>query len=215
MATLASIRNQLLDELARTGQLTSQAHTYINQAIKHYKKKNFYFNEKRTTLTSSAGAEYYDLTADFAILHSLTIRINTNDYPLRQRTFSQIDDMYSNQYSLSASGTATVSSLTGYPQDFAIYNYKIRLHPIPAGAYQMKMAYRREAEQLSSTASTNVLIENADDLIIARAGALMSLKILQDQKRAAEFRATEEDALRMMDSNTTEYQMTGYTRRRK
>ena len=204
MATLASIRNQLLDELARTGQLTAQAHTYINQAIKHYKKKTFYFNEKRATMTSTAGQEYYNLTADFATMYNLTININTNNYPLRPKTFQKMDELY-----------ISAENYTGYPQDYAIFNYQLRLQPVPSGAYKLTMAYKREAEQLSSTSSTNVLIENADDLIIARAGALMSLKILQDQKRSQEFRATENDALQMLESNTSEYQMTGYTKRRK
>ena len=204
MATLASIRNQLLDELARTGQLTSQAHTYINQAIKHYKKKSFYFNEKKIELTSVASQEYYDLTADFATMVNLTININTNNYPLRYKTFNKMDELY-----------ISSDNYTGYPQDYTIFNHQLRLQPVPSGAYKLTMAYRREAEQLSATSATNVMITNADDLIIARAGGLMALKILQDQKRATEFRATEADALQMLESNTTEYAMTGYTKRRK
>lgn len=204
MATLASVRNQLLDELARTGQLTSQAHTYINQSIKHYQNKTFWFNENRIEFTSTSGQEYYNLTTDFATIYNLTININTNNYPLRPKTMNKMDELY-----------ISAENYTGYPQDYAIFNRQVRLQPVPSGAYKLTMTYKRRPEQLSATSATNVLIENADDLIIARAGKLMSALILQDTARAAIFQQAESEALRTHKDDTTQYQMTGYTKRRR
>lgn len=220
MATLSSVTSQLLDELARTGQLTSQAHTYINQAIKHYQNKTFWFSEKRVEFTASAGQEYYDLTTDFATMYNLRVSIgvnnvsdtasthiqfnNPNTYPLRFRTNNHMDDLF-----------IAAANYTGYPQDYSIFNRQVRLGPVPNLAHKLTMTYKRRPEQLSATGATNVLINNADDLVIARAGKLMAGLILQDMNRAQAFAIAEKEALQMHRADTNEYQMTGHTKRRK
>ena len=204
MATLKTVTNQLLDELARTGQLTSQAATYINQSIKHYQNKTFWFNEKTIEFSTTASGEYINLTSDFANEYGLNIRINTNNYPLNRKTMQEMDELY-----------ISAGNYTGYPQDYAIFNRQVRLGPVPNGGYPLIMHYKRRAEQLSATSATNVMIENADDLVIARAGKLMCGLVLQDTQRAQIFSVAEQEALRSHESDTTQYQMTGYTKRRR
>jgi len=203
MSSRGETTSILLDELARTGQLTSQAHIYIDEAIDHYSRKAFWFNEQLATAQTVAGEEYLDLPADWGLEYSLSIQINSNSYPLIERTYAQMEDLY-------VSG----SNYQGYPEDFCIYRQQIRLGPIPSQAFTLKLAYLETPDELSSDASTNIALENINSLIRMRAGRRMSGLILQDEKREATFAREEADAAREAKSKTVRYQMVGKSRPR-
>jgi len=203
MSSRQETTNILLDELARTGQLTSQAHVYLNEAIEHYSRTAFWFNEELATAQSVAGEEYLDLPSDWGLDYSLSIQINTNSYPLIERTYAQMEDLYihGNNYQ-------------GYPEDFCIYRQQIRLGPIPSQAFTMKMAYLATPDDLTSDAATNISLENINELVRMRAARRMARRILQDDKREQSFRQDEAEALSEAKSRTARYQMTGHSRPR-
>jgi len=196
-------RNQLLDELFRTGQLTSQAHTYINKAIDFYKKTPTYFNEEVSTAQTVAGEEYFDLPIDYGSLQSLTLQVDTNEYRLIHRTMQEMDDMY-----------VSADNYTGYPQDFCIFRNQIRLGPVPDQAYTLKMAYRRYPETASASHQVNIWLDNEPDLIIARAAQQMCFKIIQDVPRGQVFKMEEKEYQQEMTSTTARKVMRGYTKGR-
>lgn len=216
MATLSSTTAQLLDELARTGQLTAQAHVQINSAVRYYRDKGYWFMEGQETLTCSAGQEYYTLSADFANIYNAVVDIksydssdsssvtSTNTYPLHSRTQQHMDELY-----------VSPDNYTGYPQDYSIYNGQIRLGPVPSGEYVIRMNVEKRAEVLSATSATNVMLAHAEELIIARAAKHMCMKILQDDKRAMIFAQIEQEERQNIQSETTRRLTTGHTKPRR
>ena len=206
--TLKEIRDQLLDETRRTGQLTSQATTYINSAIDFYKHDTFRFNEETVTATTTAGSEYIDLPADFDIEFSISIDSNGNGdfFPLKRLTMQEMDERYMNS-----------SDYTGQPEYYTIFGEQLRLLPVPdASDYQILYAYRKmPTSDLSADADTNFFLDNAYDLVLNRAGAIMSIKILEDEKKAMQFKLIEKEEVAKHRSRTTQYALRGSTKRRR
>lgn len=204
--TLASTRNQLLDELDRTGQLTAQAHRYINQAIDHYKKDAFWFNEQIATSHTIANQEYLALPIDWGEEYTLSLDSTGNGdfYPLNYRTMEEMEELYiaSGQY-------------TGIPIDYTIFRQEIRLGPIPDDRYPVKMAYRVDPGTASESSQTNVYLENANNLILSRAASKMCRKILKNTQRSVEFASDESEARAKLRGQTTRYQMRGYAKGRR
>ena len=203
MSSRQETTNTLLDELDRTGQLTSQAHTYIDEAIDHYSRNAFWFNEEIATAQTVTGEEYLDLPANWGLEYTINVQIGTNTYPLNERTFAQMDDLY-----------ISAANYTGYPEDYCIYREQIRLGPIPSGAYTLKMAYLKQPNDLTSDSATNISLENINELVRMRAARRMCERILQDTDRAQYFLRDEMEALRMARSKSSRYQMTGHSRKR-
>jgi len=202
--SFGSIRNDVLDELFKTGSLTAQAENHIKKAIEHYKYDAFWFNEQISTAQTIAGQEYMALPDDYGDDFNLSITINTNSYPLKRRTFKEMEELY-----------VSSQDYNGYPQDYCLFKRELRLGPIPAQAWKLTMAYRRFPLDLSASADTNIFTDNAENLILSRAASTVSGRILRDQKRAVEFKALEKEARQKLSGTTARYVMRGHGQRRK
>lgn len=205
MSTLQIARNTLLDELDRVGQLTAQAHTYISEAVEHYSQKPFWFNDEIATAQTVQDQEYLDLPDDWGLNYSLSIEIGSNSYPLKERTWQEMEDSY-----------VSSSNYSGYPEEFCVFRNQLRLGPIPNSAYTLKMAYLKQPAELSAEGTTNIFILNVQELIRMRAGRRMARRVMRDEKLAEIFRQDEAEALQMAHSKTAQYQLgSGHTRKRK
>ena len=63
---------------------------------------------------------------------------------------------------------------SGQPKWYTIIANEIRLGPVPAGAYEMEMLFWRKFPNLSSTHTTNWMLQNAPDVYLY--GALLELE---------------------------------------
>jgi len=73
---------------------------------------------------------------------------------------------------------------SGRPKWYTIIANEIRLGPVPAGAYEMEMLFWRKFPNLSSTHTTNWMLQNAPDVYLY--GALLELEpFIQNDGRIA------------------------------
>ena len=72
----------------------------------------------------------------------------------------------------------------GVPKYYTIIANEIRIGPTPAGAYEMEMLFWRKFPSLTSTATTNWMLQNAPDVYLY--GSLLELEpFIQNDQRVA------------------------------
>lgn len=72
----------------------------------------------------------------------------------------------------------------GVPKYYTIIANEIRIGPTPAGAYEMEMLFWRKFPSLTSTATTNWMLQNAPDVYLY--GSLLELEpFIQNDQRIA------------------------------
>ena len=187
MATYADMRARIADELANDGDIsTAQINYAIQDAIKLYERRGWYFNQKVATFTTVAAQEYYG-ASDLADIPNLiqidaaTATLNGYKNPLRPVDFLTIDD--------SQDGT-----VTAFPNLFAYYKQEIRLYPIPDAAYTVTLSYVYRLATLSADSDTNAWTEDAEELIRQCAKRRIALNYLQSEEVAARFATLEREA---------------------
>ena len=176
MSTFGIMQDRIADELARTD-LTSQIAKSIQTAIRHYERERFFFNETQSTLTTSIDQEYY-AESDFATapaiveIDSARITVNGSNYTLIRRDFDYIDQI------------ATNADLTGDPTDYAYYNKKIRLYPIPDAARVIVVSHVTKPATLSATTDTNAWMTDAEEMIRMKAKADLFYNVIRNPEEA-------------------------------
>src|SRR3972149_4580416 len=98
MTTYATMRARIAEELIDSAITTAHINNAIQQAIKHYERKPWWFNQKAGTFATVAAQELYT-TSDLAdipkmvIIQSMVIGVSsTTKAPLRGLDNSNIDD---------------------------------------------------------------------------------------------------------------------------
>jgi len=183
MATLSEVTDEILDEMRRTGELTAQVQTAIKDAIKHYERERFTWNEARAVAVTGAGQEYYGLPSDVIEIDSLTVKDGTSIKELREVNYVQIDVAQSN------------TQWTGEPAEYAIYDGQLRLYPTPDATYSLMMSYVHSLPELSATSDTNAWIDQGKQLIKYRAKWRLYTDIINEPERALAMKMAEQDAL--------------------
>lgn len=199
-ATLHTVVERILDDLFRTD-LTAQATTALQGAIRHYDSYPWWFTQEIGTIVTVADQQYYDLPDDFGALASITITRDRTTYPLRSRTQEQLDAF-------------TDIDHTGQPVDYAIFDERLRLWPIPDDVYTATLSYRIRLPEISegeANAWTNV----AEELIRRRAEADVAYSVLRDAEAYQIFKVMEQDALSALRRENMARVATGYTRRKR
>lgn len=135
---------------------------YINDAIAHYQRYRFWFNETSATQNTADGTATYAWPTDMVELDSLIITVGTTLTPLRQVAPRDIDEMY------------VSSTFKGVPSVYADYKQQFRLYPTPNGTYTLTQYYLKNYTPLASgSGSSNVWTTEAEELIRTRAKKLL------------------------------------------
>lgn len=176
MSTFGTMQDRIADEIARTD-LTTQIKRAIQTVIRHYERERFFFNENQATFTTSISQEYYQ-ESDFASapsiveIDSMRVTKNGSTYTLLRRDFAYIDSIQSN------------SAYTGTPTDYAYYNKKIRLYPIPDAANVMVVSHVTKPATLSATTDTNAWMTEGEEMVRLKAKADIYLNVIRDPQEA-------------------------------
>lgn len=202
MSDLGTMENRVSDELNRTD-MTAYARTAIQTAIKHYEGTRFWFNEGRSTASTVADQEWYDMPSDFREIDSLKITINDNDYVLNERHYSEIENW-----------AITPSAYTGYPTDYCIYNDQLRLYPAPNDVYTLSISYWKDLTDIATATDSNAWMVEAEELIRSRVEADLCFRVIRDFERAQGFKTLETEALNRLLAETGRRTTTGYSKRR-
>lgn len=181
MSTLLAMKTRIADEIVRDD-LSSQIANAITTAIALWSPTRFHFNEKRYSLNTVAGTEYYALSSltntDGSALDtgetlievdSFTLTYNNQPYPLQDMTQQAVDREQSPS-----------SLYTGQPWGYAIFADQIRLHPIPDQVYACTISAHAQLGSLSSDASTNAWMTDGEALIRNQAKIILYRDIVRD-----------------------------------
>jgi hypothetical protein len=165
MGTFAQMETRIIAELHRDD-VATQVDDYINDAINHYSRYRFWFNEKSATIQTmtDSGVTYdiYDWPTDFVKLDSMVLTINNAVTPLAQVSPRELDELYIR------------STDRGQPTLFATYAKQFRLYPTPDKVWPLTLYYLFNIPPDSTGGQgDNMWTENAEELIRTRAKKLL------------------------------------------
>lgn len=177
-------RTDLLAPLSDSGLTLSPVKNAIQSAVSKWEREPFYFNETfdyaTPLFTTVLGQEFYDVddepvSGDPVITGTpyfleLNLLINATRSPITKRSWQYIDDMASNPTS------------RGMPTDWAYFSARIRLYPIPDGAYPVRASRTGRLAALALDADANAWTEDAFDLIKSEAKLILAREVLHDDE---------------------------------
>jgi hypothetical protein len=172
--TLGYLKDRIADEIARDD-LTTQIAAAVGDAIAIYQKERFRFSETRdVTWNTVIGQEFYT-AADNPVIAShyyidyLVAFIGGIASDLHQYTPDELELL------------AQDPVQSGTPEGFAFYNEQIRLYPVPAAVYPMRMgAHVLVAAPATDSTAGNRWMTDAERLIRARAKYQIAVNITLD-----------------------------------
>lgn len=161
--------SRIENELGGRTDLATEIGLAINSAIFKFQREQFYFNQLRSTgaFTTVYGQEFYT-SSDAAIIGTLphidklSVLISGNRYFMVGRTEQYMEDV-----SMSPTNY-------GQPVDWSYYQQRIRMYPIPDGAYPVNIlcfnlltltgdynnAWTNDAEELIRCEAKRDIMEN-------------------------------------------------------
>jgi hypothetical protein len=161
MSTFAQMEARIISELHRDD-IASVVDDYINDAIAHYQRFRFWFNEKKSMTVTVAGTDLYNWPTDLVKLDRLVMLVNSRETGLELVAPEDID------------GLGIQASDRGEPEWYANYGKAFRLYPCPDKAYPLAQYYlfTVPAENTGS-AVENMWTKEAEELIRTRAKKLL------------------------------------------
>lgn len=164
MSTYAELQALIADDLDRSD-LTSQIQTAIKDAIDHYEKQRFYFNESRSLTFSTVDGQEFYTSADSSDIPNL-IMIDIAKLTISAGDAYELDRV---PYSDLEHDSTSVTIDEGRPTDIAYYGKQIRLYPIPDAVYTVRVSGVFSLPELSADSDENVWTTDAKHLIRSRA----------------------------------------------
>lgn len=181
MTTLAIMKARIASELRRSD-LTDQITSAITTAIEAYQHERLDFQETRSvTFSTVADQEFYD-SDDAANLGTIEfidyVKLYVDNYPYRLKA----DDPGTLEQ-LSQNGTHT-----GTPLNYAYYGGQIRLWPVPAAVYTVRIGgVAKVAAPATDNEADNPWMTTAEELIRCRAKYELFEHVLMDMEKAPRF----------------------------
>lgn len=196
MTSLALLRSAVADDLERSD-LNSQITTEINNAIREYSRRRFWFNMTRTTTFSTVAAQEFYGASDSANIPYLTqidlavLTDGSNKYPLIPVDNTALEMM----------DTPTMAD--NRPTHFSYVVDQIRLWPTPDAAYSIRIDGMVSPVDLSADGDSNVFLTQAFDVIRHSARRRVQANTLKDQNGALMSAESERAALDSLNLHTT------------
>lgn len=203
MSTLTIMRERVAQETRRkayadVGTVYQNAiNDAINTAIDSYVDERAWFNETRSsTFTTVADQEFYTAADDADI--GRIIKIDYVKLQVGDSVFDLMPDFPSEIESAANNATAT-----GQPGWWVFYDESIRLYPVPAEAWTVRIAgtYKIAAPATADEASNPWMVE-AERLIRCRAKYELALHVLRDTELAQLMGTSVTEALEQMRRRT-------------
>lgn len=184
MTMLSDLSSAIADDIDDTeGEYGAQIIKAVQAAQRYCERENYYFNETRDqTFDTVEGQEWYgaDDNANIPTLVHIHALYSEDGNGVRLKLIPVHQDEIERLSDSSAS--------TGEPYCWAYYGQKIRLYPVPgAQVFTIRMQispYRLGA--LSAGTDTNAWLDEAYDLMKARAKYILAKDTLKDAAMAVE-----------------------------
>lgn len=157
----------------------------INDAIKYWKFRRFWFNEVSDTATMTAGSSAFPYPSDFLVPATqddgFNIQYSSVRYPLQKITQGNFDSIF-------------LDNGNGLPVYYAkIGNTGYQAYPIPDQNYVVGRHYIKDYVQMVGDTDENDFTTYADRLINLWALANLSAELRQDDKMEAYYRSAATD----------------------
>ena len=196
MSTLGELKTEIADDMDRSD-LGSAIGTEINNAIRHYQSRHFYFTETRDkTFDTVAGQIWYTPSDDadigkFVSFDFVHITIGNNRYRL---THYPID-----RFEILTDANAT----NGQPYAYTRYNKNIGIFPPADQAYTVRIigAYMQDGPASDGEAD-NVWMVDAYNMIRARTLSRLYAYKIHDDAKAEKFALLEAAELERIEAET-------------
>lgn len=198
MSIFYDMMGRIADDLDRQD-LYTQIKLGINRAITHYQTEPFWFKETSTSFSAVSGQEEYvygtgGVPSDVEMIDIMECQYNGSKTPIGEITTFELET----KQSLTA---------TGIPSEFAQYQNRFKLYPIPnQTGIIILLKYTKNYVALSADADTNDWLTYAEELIENRARWWVNSRIIKDIEAATidsgmEYSALE--ALRTLNTHHT------------
>ena len=168
---IALVSDDLIDERLSNAQIQNA----INQALRFYGRKTFYFNTIKDVITAAQGQEYYDVTNSALLVADVytiqTVRYNNSTmsvalYPTQDATIENV---------------STAAPDYPVPRYYAYAQMQLRLFPVPKEAGTITIIATRMLPPLVADGDSNIFLERADELIRQAAKRYIAFNTLHDQ----------------------------------
>lgn len=169
----------------------------ITSAIEAYQDERFLFNETRdTTFSTVVDQEFYDSSDDADIGN--IVKIDYVKLIVGDSVFDLLPD-----YPAEIEGAANNATSTGQPGWYVYYAQAIRLYPIPAEVWSVRVAgvYKYAAPATDGEAG-NYWMTIAERLIRSRAKYELALHVLRDTELAQTMASSVTEALAQLKRRT-------------
>ena len=152
---LTDLKSLIAGDLSRDD-LTTQIASAVTASIARWQSKRFWFNQIRSiTFNTVANQEFYT-SADNAYIPQLLdidfikATVNGSTYEVLPKPYAELERKQS------------LSTITGYPGEYAYYGQSLRLYPIPNGAYSTRISALVRLTALASDSDSNAWTTEAD-----------------------------------------------------
>lgn len=188
---VALITDDLIDERLTNGQIQNA----INQALKYYSRKTFYFNTIKDNIAVNPTQEYYTTLNSTALF--------TNHYSIQIIKFTPSGEIEGWEVKPKTDavieGAIVGNTSQRVPTHYSYAQMQLRLYPVPNVAGNLSIIATYQYPFLSGDTATHVFLERADELIRQAAKRYIAFNILHDQPlgdRCAAMEAEEFASLR-------------------
>lgn len=196
MATFGEIQTQVSKRLLDPNNVaisSSDVAASINDAIRYWKFRRFWFNEVFDSVTLTENVGTVPMTGSILVPSTdnggFVIEYSDMRYPLRKVLQQEYD-------------TVWLENGYGLPYLYARVGRDYEVYPLPDRAYTLKRHYLKEYTDLSIPNDTNDFTDYASRLIMLWAAANLSGELRQDEKMEEYFRNAANDEYRQLQVMT-------------
>ncbi|SFG64972.1 hypothetical protein [Methylobacterium gossipiicola] len=201
--TLGDLLDEIADDLDRPD-IPEKIASAVTKAIRHYQPERFFFNERILTFQTVPGADVYgggdasEIPGLLAIDNVVRLE-NDQAYTLQRIAETDVER-------LDHPASAT------QPCAYSYFDRSIRLWPIPSGAWTIRLAAHIELPAPVKRDDTSPWVDEAVDLIAARAKRHLGMSVLRDPALAASQDVLANEALRSLRGRTNRIASSGQIR---
>lgn len=203
MATFGEIQTNVSKRLldaSNTSVSSSDVAASINNSIRYWKYRNFWFNQISDTVTLTATDGTIPLTGSYLMpLHDdggFVIEYSNMRYPLTKISDQQYNSIFlDNGY--------------GLPSVYARIGQSYEVYPLPDLAYTCRREYLKEYTALVNSSDTNDFTNYADRLIMLWSCADLVFEIRRDSDAETYFRSAAKDEYNLLQLMTEKSNSTG------
>lgn len=203
MATFGEIQSAVSKRLLdpdQTAVPASDVAAAVNDAVRYWKYKRFWFNEGYTVSVAVEQDAVIPLPSDFLVPSTLNdgfnIEYSSMRYPLKKITQLQYDNIWLNNG-------------FGLPRMYARVGEDYVLYPKPDRNYQINCHYLRQYDDMTDSGDTNDFTDNADRLLTLWAAANLIEEFRQDFDAGSSLRDKANDEYKELQTMTRKANQSG------